>query len=36
MAFMHERNLMQLFHVETQLSINQWRRKLHIILTMVN
>ncbi len=33
-ALMSERNLTRLFHVETQLSINQWRRKLHIILSL--
>ena len=33
-CLMSERNLTRLFHEETQLSINQWRRKLHVILAL--
>ncbi len=34
MCFVSERNLTRLFLSETQLTINQWRRKLHVILAL--
>mgnify|MGYP003602205469 CR=1 FL=1 len=34
LCLMSERNLTRLFLLETNLSINQWRRKLHVILAL--